>query len=412
MRSYPLSGYRVTDYGTAVAGPVVGQILADMGAEVIKVETRTHLDGIRLGRPIVGDDIAGGDEGKWPELQPMFHCINRSKLGITVDFAHPKGVALIKQLVQLSDVITENFSPRVLKEHGLDYESMKEVKPDIVMLSMSGGGQYGPLRDIVTYAPAVTALAGLSSMMGYYGERVLGVGLPSFADLNASLHGAFAILAALRYRNRTGEGLHIDLSQSEAATCLVGEAIMEYTMNHRVLGTSGNRNPTMAPHNNYHCKGEDKWVSIAVKTEEDWRSFCTAIGNPSWTTDARFSDRYSRLANQVEMDEFICQWTVNHTPHEVTVILQKAGVAAAPVMNVEDHFVDPHFAERQIYAEIDQPMVGAETIPSLPWKLSETPGGIRRGAPMLGEHNSYIFGELLGLSQDEINQLTEEKVLY
>jgi len=247
--------------------------------------------------------------------------------------------------------------------------------------------------------------------MGYSGERPLGVGEPAFADRSASLHAAFAILAALHYRNRTGKGQYIDLSQWEAAICLIGEAIMDYDMNGRVMGTQGNFDPEMAPHGNYQCRGEDKWVSIAVRTEEEWKALCDAMGNPQWTREGRFSTKLNRLKNIEQLDQLVSQWTKNYTPYEITETLQSAGVAAIPLMNIEDQYIDSHFNERGIHVNVEHPKVGAEVIYGLSWKMNKTPGGVRGSAPLLGEHNNYVFRDLLGLSTQEIQSLIDEEVL-
>jgi benzylsuccinate CoA-transferase BbsF subunit len=388
------------------------QLLGDMGAEVIKVESRHRLDGLRFGRPVIGDDVSGGDEGKWPDMQPAFHALNRNKLGITVNMKHSKGLSLIQKLVRVSDVVADNFSPGVMARNGLDYESLRKIKPDIIAISLSGLGQYGPMSNATVYAGSIISLAGISSMIGYYGEPPLGMTAMAYGNSNASVHAAFAILAALYYRERTGEGQYIDLSEVEASVSILGEAIMEYSMNGRVLGPQGNRHSIMAPHNNYRCKGEDRWVSIAIKSDEEWQHFCQAIGNPEWTKEARFDDGLSRWKNQGDLDKLVTNWTSCYTPYEVMDMLQEVGVAAVPVMNVEDQYFDPHFKERQTYIEIEHPLVGLEVLYGIPWRLSETPGQIRRVAPSLGEHNGYVFGELLGLSTKEIAQLVEEKIIY
>lgn len=411
MAIYPLEGVTVLDFGTAWAGPMLGHILADVGAKVIKVESRSRLDGLRLGRPIVGDDIAGGDKGKWVDMQPAFHGLNRNKYSITLDLKRPEGMALIKELVKKSDVVIDNFSAGVMKRLGLDYESLKKIKPDIITVSLSGLGEYGPFSDATTYAPTITALSGFNSLHGYYAEPTLGAATSAYGDANASIHGAFAVLAALCYRKRTGKGQHIDLSEVEAGTSLLGEAILDYTMNRRVAEPQGNNHPGMAPHNNYRCKGDDRWISIAIKTEEEWRSFCQAIGGPDWAKEQRFADAFGRLNNRVELDRLITEWTINYAPYEAMEILQKAGVAAVPVMHLGDQYFDAHFKERQTYLEVQHPLVGLEVLYGLPYKLSKTPGSIRQTAPSLGEHNDYVLRELLGLPDHEIRRLVEEGVL-
>lgn len=402
MANYPLDGYRVIDFSWVWAGPLLGMVLADMGAEVIKVETEKRLDSARLtpGRSTVG-----------PETDFVFHSMNRNKLGITVDMSDPRGAALIRELVEISDIAVENFSPKGLRNLGLEYASLREVNPKLVMVSLPAAGQYGPLSDIVTYAPSLGALCGYSSLIGYPGERVLGEQTP-YLDVNSAIHGAFAVLAALYYRERTGKGQYIDMAQIEVGASTIGEAFMEYFMNGRVMGTMGNRNPAMAPHNNYPCKGDDKWISIAVGTDEEWRSFCEAIGNPPWAEDVRFRDGSNRLRNQDELDRLVSGWTLEFTYYEVMDILQKAGVAAAPCLDLSERFSDPHFEERETHLQVEHPATGVDIIAGVPFKLSETPGTVRQPAPLLGEHNEYVFGKLLGKTREEIAQLIEDKVIH
>jgi benzylsuccinate CoA-transferase BbsF subunit len=401
MANYPLSGYRVVDFSWVWAGPLLGELLADMGAEVIKVETNKRLDSARLtpGRSTVG-----------PETDFVFHSINRNKLGITVDMTDPRGAKLIRDLISISDVALDNFSPMGLKKLNLEYAELSQANPQLVMISLPAAGQNGPLSNIVTYAPSLGALCGYSSLIGYPGERVLGEQTP-YLDVTSSIHGAFAVLSALYYRERTGKGQYIDMAQIEVGASVIGEAFMEYFMNGRVLGTMGNRSPTMAPHNNYPCLGEDRWVSIAVDTEEEWRSFCTAIGNPPWVKEKRFSDKFNRQRNLEELDRLVSAWTINLSNYEVMDILQKAGVAAAPCLDLTERFSDPHFAARGTHLQVEHPATGIDIIAGIPFKLSGTPGEVRRHAPLLGEHNDYVFRELLGRTESEIAQLIEEKVI-
>jgi benzylsuccinate CoA-transferase BbsF subunit len=402
MADYPLSGYRVVDFSWVWAGPLLGELLADMGAEVIKVETNKRLDSARLtpGRSTVG-----------PETDFVFHSINRNKLGITVDMTDPKGAKLIRDLISISDVALDNFSPMGLKKLNLEYTELSQANPQLVMISLPAAGQYGPLSNIVTYAPSLGALCGYSSLIGYPGERVLGEQTP-YLDVTSSIHGAFAVLSALYYRERTGRGQYIDMAQIEVGASVIGEAFMEYFMNGRVLGTMGNRSPTMAPHNNYPCLGEDRWVSIAVDTEEEWRSFCAAIGNPPWVKQKRFNDKFNRQRNLEELDRLISAWTINFSNYEVMDILQKAGVAATPCLDLTERFSDPHYAARGTHLQVEHPATGVDIIAGIPFKLSGTPGEVRRHAPLLGEHNDYVFRELLGRTESEIAQLVEEKVIF
>lgn len=409
---YAIEGYRMLDFGTAWAGPQVGGILADMGMEVIKIETRTKLDGSRMGRPLVGADIAGGDEGKWPDMQPIFHGINRNKLSFTIDLKQPKSREIITRLIKISDVVLDNSSPGVMERLGLGHGSLEVIRPDIISISLTGCGESGPIRDANVYAPLIISLGGLQSMTGYYGEDVPMNVMFGYGDCNASIHAAFAVLAALWHRERTGKGQHIELAECWAVTNLLGEAIMEYCMNGRIMKPKGNRHPSMSPHNTYRCKGKDKWVTIAIKKEGEWKDFCKAIGEPNWCKEERFINAFNRLRNQEELDKLITEWTVNYTPYEVMDILQQVKVAAIPVMNIEDQYTDPHFRERQIYVEVEHPLVGIEPLYANPLRLDKTPYEIRRHAPSLGEHNDYVLGELLGMSKEEIASLQQEKVVY
>ncbi len=402
MAGYPLEGYRAVDFSWVWAGPLLGMILADMGAEVIKVETNKRLDSARL---------TPGRSTEGPETDFVFHSMNRNKLGVTVDMTDPRGFDMVKELLKISDVAVDNFSPKGLRRLGLQYEAVHEVNPRIVMISLPAAGQYGPLYDIVTYAPSLGALSGYSSLIGYPGERVLGEQTP-YLDVNSSIHGAFAVLAALHYRDRTGEGQYIDMAQIETGACVVGEAFMEYFMNDRIMGTTGNRSPVMAPHDYYPCIGEERWVSIAVRTEEEWEAFCDAIGRPEWTGDERFSDMFSRKNHEEELDALVSAWTTGYTEYEVTDVLQKAGVAAVPCLDLMDRFSDPHYEARETHLQVEHPATGVDIIAGIPYKLSATPLEVRRPAPMLGEHNDYVFGTLLGRSKEEIAQLVEEKVIY
>jgi len=338
--------------------------------------------------------------------------LNRGKLGITVDFTKPKGAELIRGLIGKSDIVADNFTPGVLDRYGLGYEDLAKIKPDIIVVSLCFAGHTGPLKGTRGYAPIITSLAGLDSVVGYPDERIPCGPRFAYGDHVAALHGALAMLMALIYRNRTGQGQYVDISEWEATTSLLGEPLMEYVMNGRIPGPRGNRDAIMSPHGYYPCKGDGQWVSIAVKTEEEWGNFCQATNNPLWADDERFSDRYSRLLNQDALDKLVSQWTAKYTTREVTEILQKAGVAAAPFLISREQYNDPHFNERGLFVKVDHPKSGTETFYGIPLKLSDTPGAVRSSGPMLGQHNEYVFKQLMGLSDDEFNSLREQKVIY
>ena len=399
-----MAGYRVLDFGWVLAGAIPGMVLADMGAEVIKVETRQRLDYMRQGRPIIGTE-------RDPEQHPMFHNVNRGKLSVTLNTNHQEAVELARRLVTHCDVVLENFSPGVMHRLGLGYEDLMAIKEDIIMVSISSHGQTGPLRDLRAYAPSIGAMAGLDSTLGYEGERPLGL-KHAYADISGALHAVFATVAALHQRQRTGRGQYVDLSMLRATVATMGAGLMEYEATDRVLGPKGNYDPTMAPYGNYPCQGEDRWVSIAVANDEEWRGLAQAIGSPNWTTEDRFASRYQRQRHRGELDDQLSEWTSQRDAWEITELLQSHGVAAIPVMDAEERLHDRHNQERGLYHEIEHPSLGVEPIFNLMWNLEKTPPSIRSHAPLLGQHNQQVLCDMLGLTQEELSDLEERQVVY
>jgi benzylsuccinate CoA-transferase BbsF subunit len=397
----PLEGIRIVDFGWVYAAPIATRTLADMGAEVIKIESKGHLDELRTSPSNVSRDI---------ERDPVFHDINRNKLSFAVDFAEPEGVELIKRLVAVSDVVVENYSPGVLARRGLDYPDLKAVREDIVMLAMSAAGQTGPLHKIRTYGPSISALSGLDSMVGYPGERVLG-SQGFYPDMVGAIHGVVAILAALWHRAETGRGQYIDLSQWEATVGMLGDAILDFTMNGTVRTTQGNRDPGASPHGNYPCREEDTWVAIAVDSEESWQGFRRALGEPAWTGEEWCADAYRRVEAAERVDAAVAEWTRGRSPEEATEALQAEGVAAGPSLHVGERYFHPHFSARGFHVDLEHPVTGVDIIGGIPWKLSGTPGAIRRAAPLYGGDNDYVLGDLLDLDRTEIERLTEKGVI-
>jgi benzylsuccinate CoA-transferase BbsF subunit len=399
-----LDGVRVADFSWAWTGPHTTFMLGSLGAEIIKIESQRRIDHTRMLSQSTGqvfEDI---------NASPVFGQINPNKLAITLNLTKPQGIELAKRIVAISDVVVENFRPGVFEKLGLGYSVLEKVKPDLIMLSISARGQKGPERQYIGFAPTFSALGGLSYLTGYYESE------PStFAgsmDLRAGTWGALSVLAALEYRRKTGEGQYIDLSASEAVSCNITDFIMEYAIHGTNPSRMGNRDDIMAPHNCYRGRGEDRWVSIAVSTEEEWTALCGAMGNPDWTKDAKFGDRYRRWQNQEELDEYITDWTMHQTCEGVTEILQKVGVAAFPSFSNKDMFDDPHLKERDFVTEVEHPVIGTYTTMNPPWKLSGTPAKIYRRAPLVGEHNDYVYGTLLGMSKDEMAELEKEEIFY
>lgn len=403
----PLSGIRVVDFSWIVAGPQATRILADFGAEVIRVEYEGRLDSIRAGGPAPGTDPNS------PNASGMFNNLSRNKRSISVNVRHPMGMALIKRLIAKSDMVLENFSAGTLDGWGLTYEVMEEIRPGIIYISMSGFGQTGRNRHYTTWGPTAQALSGLTFLSGFPDEPPAGWGY-SYMDHTAGYYGAMAILMALHHRNRTGEGQRIDMSQVEAGIVLTGPAILDYEVNGRPARRPGfppgNRSPhpAAAPHNTYRCVGKDsagqtRWCAISVYTEEQWRALVTVMGSPAWAQDPKFASRLGRVDHQDELDRNIEAWTTTRSPHDVMALLQGVGVPAAAVQSSEDRVEhDPQLRARDFYQVADHPELGRHRFEGMPARLSRTPWRLRRGAPLLGEHLEYVCRDILGMNDEEI----------
>jgi len=408
MNEMALEGITIADFGQAWAGPHFSRTLADMGARVIKIESRRRMDSVRGLPPWPTGSKPGPNNGGY------YTWLNRNKLGVTIDLSAPQGPALAMEIIKISDALVENFSRGVMDKYGLDYASVKKVHPQIIYVAMAAFGSDGPYKDYVMYGRNQVYLSGLAHTTGHPDRPPHPINY-SWGDPVAAQHAAFAMLSALYHRNRSGKGQYIELSQWESMISLTPENIMDYTLNKTVRTRRGNRHDYMAPHNAYRCAGGDlKWVTIAVETDEEWQSLCNVMGNPDWAKDKRFADGLGRWENQGEMDAHIEEWTSQHTNYEITEMLQKAGVAAFPTLSIRGLTEDPHLNARDFFVEIEHPDadMNGRKYDGLLWKMGRTPGQIRHRSPFVGEHNNYVFGELLGMSQGEIDRLVEEKVLF
>ena len=401
MGTSSLKGVRVIAFTWVWAGPWMGAVLADMGAEVIKIETRQRLDSQRVVK-ITKNAEQGLNQGQ-------FNVTNRGVKSCTLNVKQPQGVEIIKKLIKMSDVIITNFAPRIMPGWGLDYTALKEIKSDIILVTLPAFGSTGPDKDYLSYGSTLEAVGGLSASFGYSGEGPVISG-PYPSDPIGSMYGLVGVLAALNYRHKTGKGQHVDIAQSEGVTTLIPEVIMEQVMNGRTRPRMGNRDEIMAPHGCYPCKGEDKWVAIAVGSDAKWRVLCSVMGNPEWSKEERFSDQFNRWTNQDELNKLIAGWTKDFTPYELMQMLQRAGVAAGPSFNIEELINDPHSKKRGIFIEQNHPVAGKTIVYRSPWKSALT--AKNPPAPCLGENNNYVFKELLGMSDAEITALTDIKVIF
>ncbi len=396
--SFPFAGIRVISFPTGIVGPALGSLLAEHGAEVITVEAgRTLRSPSRGQRFQIATDLES----------------QRNKKRVAINMKHPEGLVLAKQLIARSDVVTENFSARVMASWGLDYPRMSEVREDIIMASLQAFGQTGPRRDFVSFGPILMAFSGMTYLWrDPEVERPGAACQTAFPDYVAPSYGALAILAALHYRARTGKGQYIDISQAETAASMLGPAYLEWLINGREPEPQGNFSSTAAPHGCYKCKGDDRWCVISVETQEEWVRFCEIAGRREWATDARFVDLSGRVAHKQELDALVESWTMQQTPHQVMLVLQREGIGAGVVQTGEDLYRDPHLRERGFARDVYHPQVGWVTRGGPSVRLTVGDAFSRdEFAHRAGDDNEAVFGELLGWSSAQIKELTEREVL-
>ena len=400
----PLDGIRVADFCWAWAGPYGALQLAHLGAEVIRIESQTRPCPSRLIPP-----WADGKQGGF-NRSGYFNQYNQGKRSLTLNLKKSEGLDLAKKLVAKSDIVTENFAGGVMDKMGLGYEVLRAIKPDIIMISLSGYGATGPEKGYVSYGPPQVALSGMSSLTGYKDDQPRQAGF-SYGDPNGGVHGTFAVICALLHRAKTGNGQYIDLSQREACAMLLPEGLMEYAMNETQPPRNGNRDSYMAPHGVFRCKGADRWVSIVVGSEDEWRRFCKAIGQPALATDTRFATLAARKENEDALEQLVTTWTQGLSSDEVTQKLQHAGVAAYPTLDGNDLLANPQATARGYFVELEHAEVGKRRHLGIPWKMSRTPCEIRRPAPLFGQDTDYVLSEIVGLSADQIATLRTKEVL-
>jgi benzylsuccinate CoA-transferase BbsF subunit len=404
----PLSGIRVLDLSWVLAGPLVGRLMADAGAEVVKIESAERMDNTRLGRPLPATD----ESSESHDRVPLFHALNAGKQSVAINLRAAAAAAVVKRIVATCDVVIENFAPGVLDRLGLGYEALREVKPGIVVLSMSGTGADGPLSDVPAYAATVTSLAGLESVVGYAGEPPIGMLGANFADSIGGLFGFHAVLSALWARDEVGVGQHIDYSEMEGVCTFLAEGFIDYFTNGRVLAPSGNAHRTGSPYGVFPTAGEDSWIAIGVTSDEEWSSLCSATEGEAWVDKAEFSTIGGRLRHRVSLEDEIGRYTARHERDVLVRELRDAGVAASAVYSVGEQATDEHFWERGLLVRLDDvPGAGDVVIYGSPWTLSETPVAPRGPAPRLGEHTREVLSRVAGLSEAELDELDAAGVL-
>ena len=393
----PFQGIRVISFPTGIVGPALAALLAEHGAEVISIEAGRAVRSPQRGQKFqVASDLES----------------NRDRKRIVIDMKHPDGAALAKKLIAKSDVVAENFSARVMASWGLDYPRMKEIRPDIIMASLQAFGQTGPRRDYVSFGPILMSYAGMAYLWRDPEVERPGAGCQTaFPDYVAPSYGAVAILAALHYRARTGKGQYIDISQAEAAASMIGPAHLAYLITGREPQPQGNFSATMAPHGCYRCKGDDRWCVIVVQSQQEWIRFCEVAGHREWLSDHRFSEPAARIAYRQELDYWIGKWTAKYTPHQLMLMLQREGIAAAVVQTAEDLYRDPHLRERGFAREVYCPPIGWITRSGPSVRLTEHGHKPHGFAHVSGEDNEAVLGDILGMSSAEIRDLADRQIL-
>ncbi|HLF09356.1 MAG TPA: CoA transferase [Dehalococcoidia bacterium] len=418
MAPLPLEGYRIIDMTEVWAGPMGTSFLGDLGAEVLRIESYprasssrpTEMRPLPPGSGAAVGRFAGDPNAPRPwDRSSSYHLANRNKKGFALNLATERGKELFYRLVSKSDAFVIGYSAGTATKLGIDYPVLREHRPDLIMVSMPGWGERGPYQDYVTLGSGLDAYAGHYYLRGYPDLDPTRTPQIFHSDATGALAMSFAIVAALRHRNRTGQGQFIDMSQVEVLLTHMPRPAMEWVMNNRVVPPVGNVDPTMAPHGAYPSSEEDSWVTIAVRTDDQWRALAGVIGE-AWAQDERFASVPGRLRHRQEIDAHLGEWTRQQTNRAVTDTLEAAGVAAGPVYSITGPPSDPHLEAVGYYREVPHSLIGPYRRPGPVWHMSETPVQFRIPTNLLGEHNRDVFCGILGLSEEEYLELERQDI--
>jgi benzylsuccinate CoA-transferase BbsF subunit len=398
-----LSGLKILAYAWAVVGPLTMKFFADHGATVVRIETIKRPCTMRSSAPYKDNE---------PNLNRggYFTYYNSNILSFSLNMNHPRAADIARRLVGWCDVFFENYTPGVIEKWGLAYEDLKKIKPDIIMLRQSGYGSWGPYKNLPAFGMVLVPIAGLPNFIGWPGKEPLPVGVSAYTDCISPRYATAALLAALDYRDKTGKGQLLDLSQFETAISFILPGLLDYIASGKEPERIGNASPYAAPHGVYPCWGDDRWCTIAVTTEEEWKAFCREFGQPELAGDSRFNTLENRKKNEEELNKIVSDWTISRTPEDVMNQLQKAGVPAGVVENSADVFNDPQLRKRNIYWPMQHAEMGDFTHLGQSFQLSKTPARPYSPSPLLGEHTEQICTEMLGMSDEEFVSLMQEGV--
>lgn len=402
----PLAGIRVLEFAWVWAGPYAGQLLAQLGADVIKIESHNRTDLMR--RAVV-----------WPLPDPApttippnegiaFNSVNMNKRSVTLDLSTPEGLEIARKLAATSNVVFDNMRPGALDKLGLGYNALAELKQDIIVASSSGRGTTGPECQYLGYAMIHNAIGGSAYITGYPDDHPCHT--TGEVDIMNATTLAFAILAAIHHHIRTGEGQFIDFSQCEAVSSLIGEVLLGYEMTSRVPERAGNTHPRHAPHNVYRAWGVDRWLALECHTNEEFNALAHVMNQPGLAIDPRFADATTRKANESELDEIIERWTRERDRDRMVATLLDAGIAAAPSRDARDLYADPHLKARGAFVTVNHPTLGDLELVGTPWRANDLTAFPKR-APFLGEHTNSVLKDVLGLPEEELQSLRKNAII-
>lgn len=404
MKKRALEGVKIADFSWMGVGPIAMKYAANLGAEVVRIESKTRVDHTRTSMP-------------YKDWQPglnrsgIFNYFNDSKYSITLNLKMHRAQEVARRIIwDWADVVADAHLPGIMEDWGLDYETLRKEKPDLIHVATSLQGKTGTYSRLPGHGIVGSQLAGFSVITGWP-DREPTVPFGAYTDFTAFPFMVIALIAALIYRKRTGKGQYIDMSQLEASVQLLAPPVMDYMINRRVLERVGNRDARSAPHGVYRCQGDDRWCAIAVSTDEEWQRFCSVIGDPAWARDPKFTTLGGRKENEDELNMMVEEWTANYPPEEVMRLMQAGGVPAGVVQSGEDLIKDAQLNHRGTHVILNHPEVGQHIYAQPPYRLSKTPPELTKPAPCIGEHNEYVLKEILGMSDDEVAELLIEGAL-
>jgi len=403
MARMALEDVKILDFMWVMAGPAGTRMLADYGAMIVRIESPTRIDTARTLAPYQNNQIG-------PDASGLFSNCNAGKFGLTLDIGNPGSREIIADLVKWADVVTESFSPKAMRAWGLDYPAIRKIKPDVIMLSSCLMGQTGPLASFAGFGNLAAAISGFHNVTGWPDRPPAGP-FGAYTDYISPRFTAIAILAALEYRRRTGKGQYIDQSQAEASLHFLSPALLDQSANGRSQFRAGNSDPDFAPHGIYPSKGDDQWVAVVCRTDDDFHALCELMKRPELAHDARFTSVADRHANASALDEIIAQWSRELEPREAERVAQARSIAAHAVQNSAEYYTDPQIRHRGHFVELPHPVYGDVIVEGPRAKLSRTPPQARRAAPTLGQDNQYVLEKILGYSEEQIGEIAAAGVL-